>query len=92
MHHPGDEIVGQGAATAAKYAWDTQKIKEMHDTWRMAPSIGRKAVMGALTLYLDLTNLFLFILHFFGDRHRGGRIGDRFAPWLISEAFLFHDG
>ena len=84
------KFVGQGAATAAKYAWETQKIKEMHDRWRTAPSIGRKAAMGALTLYLDLTNGFLFILRFFGDRHRGGRIGDRSAPWLISDAFLFH--
>ena len=29
---------------------------------------GRKAVMGALTLYLDFINLFLFLLHFMGDR------------------------
>jgi FtsH-binding integral membrane protein len=29
---------------------------------------GRKAVMGALTLYLDFINLFLFLLRFLGDR------------------------
>jgi uncharacterized protein len=29
---------------------------------------GRKAVMGALTLYLDFINLFMFLLRFLGDR------------------------
>ena len=29
---------------------------------------GRKAVMGALSLYLDFINLFLFLLRLFGDR------------------------
>jgi uncharacterized protein len=29
---------------------------------------GRKAVMGALQLYLDFINLFLFLLRFMGDR------------------------
>jgi len=29
---------------------------------------GRKAVMGALTLYLDFINLFMFMLQFLGDR------------------------
>jgi FtsH-binding integral membrane protein len=29
---------------------------------------GGKAVMGALTLYLDFINLFLFLLRFMGDR------------------------
>jgi len=28
----------------------------------------RKAIMGALTLYLDFINLFLFLLRFLGDR------------------------
>ena len=31
-------------------------------------AMGRKAVMGALTLYLDFINLFLFLLRFMGDR------------------------
>ena len=30
--------------------------------------VGRKAVMGALTLYLDFINLFLFMLRILGDR------------------------
>jgi FtsH-binding integral membrane protein len=49
-------------------AWDTQKIKEMYDVNDDGTIIGRKAVMGALTLYLDFINLFLFLLRFMGDR------------------------
>jgi uncharacterized protein len=49
-------------------AWDTQKIKEMYDTNDDGTVSGRKAVMGALTLYLDFINLFLFLLRFMGDR------------------------
>jgi FtsH-binding integral membrane protein len=49
-------------------AWDTQKIKEMYDANDDGTVSGRKAVMGALTLYLDFINLFLFMLRFLGDR------------------------
>ena len=49
-------------------AWDTQKIKEMFYPQEDGTVVGRKAVMGALTLYLDFINLFLFMLRFFGDR------------------------
>jgi FtsH-binding integral membrane protein len=49
-------------------AWDTQKIKEMYDPMEDGTVVGRKAVMGALTLYLDFINLFLFMLRFLGDR------------------------
>jgi FtsH-binding integral membrane protein len=49
-------------------AWDTQKIKEMYDVNDDGTVSGRKAVMGALTLYLDFINLFLFMLRFLGDR------------------------
>ncbi len=49
-------------------AWDTQKIKEMYDVNDDGTVSGRKAVMGALTLYLDFINLFLFMLRFMGDR------------------------
>ena len=49
-------------------AWDTQKIKEMYDVNDDGTVAGRKAVMGALTLYLDFINLFLFLLRFMGDR------------------------
>ena len=49
-------------------AWDTQKIKEMYSVNDDGTVAGRKAVMGALTLYLDFINLFLFLLRFLGDR------------------------
>ena len=49
-------------------AWDTQKIKEMYDSNDDGTVSGRKSVMGALTLYLDFINLFLFMLRFMGDR------------------------
>jgi FtsH-binding integral membrane protein len=49
-------------------AWDTQRIKEMYDVNDDGTASGRKAVMGALTLYLDFINLFLFLLRFLGDR------------------------
>jgi uncharacterized protein len=49
-------------------AWDTQKIKEMYDPMEDGTLAGRKSIMGALTLYLDFINLFLFMLRFLGDR------------------------
>ena len=49
-------------------AWDTQRIKEMYDPMEDGTIVGRKAVMGALSLYLDFINLFLFLLRLLGDR------------------------
>ena len=49
-------------------AWDTQRIKEMYDPQEDGTATGRKAVMGALQLYLDFINLFMFLLRFLGDR------------------------
>jgi FtsH-binding integral membrane protein len=49
-------------------AWDTQKVKEMFDSRDDTDSAGRKAVMGALSLYLDFINLFLMLLRLVGDR------------------------
>jgi len=49
-------------------AWDTQRIKETYNVNDDGTMVGRKAVMGALTLYLDFINLFLFLLRFMGDR------------------------
>ncbi|GIK82613.1 MAG: Bax inhibitor-1/YccA family protein [Pseudorhodoplanes sp.] len=53
---------------AGMTAWDTQKIKEMYDVQDDGTVAGRKAVMGALQLYLDFINLFLFLLRLLGDR------------------------
>ena len=47
-------------------AWDTQQIKTMALTAPDAAA-GRLAVLGALTLYLDFINMFLYLLRFFGD-------------------------
>ena len=49
-------------------AWDTQKIKEMYDVNDDGTVSGRKAIMGALSLYLDFINLFLMLLRLVGDR------------------------
>ncbi|SIS49294.1 Bax inhibitor-1/YccA family protein [Insolitispirillum peregrinum] len=49
-------------------AYDTQKIKEMYYEADSAEMASKKAVMGALTLYMDFINLFLMLLRFFGDR------------------------
>ena len=49
-------------------AYDTQRIKEMYSAMDDGTIAGRKAVMGALSLYLDFINLFLMLLRIFGDR------------------------
>jgi hypothetical protein len=49
-------------------AYDTQRIKEMYNVQDDGTVTGRKAVMGALSLYLDFINLFLMLLRIFGDR------------------------
>ncbi|MDN2565637.1 Bax inhibitor-1/YccA family protein [Aquibium sp. A9E412] len=49
-------------------AYDTQQIKEMYYEGDGAAVAGRKAIMGALRLYLDFINLFMFLLQFLGNR------------------------
>ena len=49
-------------------AYDTQKIKNMYSSSDTGELMGKKAVMGALTLYLDFINLFLMLLRLFGQR------------------------
>jgi uncharacterized protein len=49
-------------------AWDTQRIKEMYFAGDDDVIAGKKAIMGALALYLDFLNLFLFMLQFLGQR------------------------
>ncbi|MEP6826466.1 MAG: Bax inhibitor-1/YccA family protein [Aestuariivirga sp.] len=48
--------------------YDTQRIKNMYYQGSDSVSIGRMAVMGALTLYLDFINMFVMLLRLFGDR------------------------
>lgn len=51
-------------------AYDTQAIKQMSFQYRDAESQKKGAIMGALKLYLDFINLFLFILRMSGDRRK----------------------
>jgi FtsH-binding integral membrane protein len=49
-------------------AWDTQQIKEMYyegDDYEMG---SKKAIMGALRLYLDFINLFMMLMQLLGTR------------------------
>ncbi|MBD5334764.1 MAG: Bax inhibitor-1/YccA family protein [Bacteroides sp.] len=48
-------------------AWDTQKIKQMALT-TPASYVGHLATIGALNLYLDFINLFLYLLRLFGNQ------------------------
>ena len=49
-------------------AYDTQRIKEMYYVGDDATVAGRKAIMGALSLYLDFINMFIMLLSLFGSR------------------------
>ena len=50
-------------------AWDTQRIKQLY--WEGDDTLvaGRKAIMGALSLYLNFINMFMFMLQLFGNRN-----------------------
>ncbi|MXY38552.1 MAG: Bax inhibitor-1/YccA family protein [Rhodospirillaceae bacterium] len=49
-------------------AYDTQRIKSMYAAADGTAVMTRKAIMGALQLYLDFVNLFLMLLMLFGNR------------------------
>ena len=52
-------------------AWDTQNIKNTYIQHAQAMDqewLGKAAIMGALNLYLDFINLFMFLLQFLGNR------------------------
>lgn len=70
MHSSTMELIISGAGVLifiGLTAWDTQQIKNMA---MMAPmeSAGKLSTIGALNLYLDFINLFLYLLRFFGSR------------------------
>jgi hypothetical protein len=48
-------------------AYDTQKIKSMYDYVSGTEMQGKMVIMGALNLYLDFINMFLFLLRLFGS-------------------------
>ena len=50
-------------------AYDTQKIKQSYNEADGSEIMTKKAVFGALRLYLDFINLFLFLLRLFGNRN-----------------------
>ncbi|HVJ52777.1 MAG TPA: Bax inhibitor-1/YccA family protein [Aliidongia sp.] len=49
-------------------AWDTQRIKEQYYQGAYGDVIAKQALLGALMLYLDFINLFMFLLQFMGQR------------------------
>jgi FtsH-binding integral membrane protein len=52
-------------------AYDTQKIKTeyiAHAAHADTEWLGKAAIMGALSLYLDFINMFMFLLQLFGNR------------------------
>jgi FtsH-binding integral membrane protein len=49
-------------------AYDTQRIKSMYYAGDAMATSAKKAIMGALSLYLDFINMFMFLLQFMGNR------------------------
>jgi len=49
-------------------AYDTQQIKEVYYEGDDAAVQGKKAVFGALSLYIDFINMFQFLLSLLGGR------------------------
>jgi len=49
-------------------AYDTQKIKSVYLQVAGSDFMGKSVIMGALQLYLDFLNMFLFLLRFMGNR------------------------
>jgi uncharacterized protein len=53
---------------AALTAYDMQKLKQINEQGLTGEAEGRAAILGALSLYLDFINLFLFLLRIFGQQ------------------------
>src|SRR5262249_25133432 len=49
-------------------AWDTQRIKEVYLVSDPGDVLTKKALIGALALYLDFVNLFVMLLQLVGQR------------------------
>jgi hypothetical protein len=49
-------------------AYDTQRIKSLYFQVAGSDMMGKTAIMGALSLYLDFVNMFTFLLQFMGSR------------------------
>ena len=49
-------------------AYDTQRLKREYEYLRGTEFAGKAIILGALSLYLDFINMFLFLLRLFGRR------------------------
>ena len=49
-------------------AYDTQAVRQIYYGSDNEDTIGRKAIVGALNLYLDFINMFIYLLRLMGDR------------------------
>ena len=49
-------------------AYDTQRLKTEYSMYRGTEYAGKAIILGALSLYLDFINMFLFLLRFMGSR------------------------
>jgi FtsH-binding integral membrane protein len=70
LHSSGLELLltfGGVLLFAGLTAYDTQRLKRMFEQGEVS---GSMPLVGALTLYLDFINMFLFLLRFTGDRRR----------------------
>lgn len=55
-------------AFTALTAYDTQKIREIYMDSDNSDTLTRKAISGALALYMDFINMFIALLNLFGER------------------------
>jgi uncharacterized protein len=61
-------VMGVGIFTGLT-AYDTQKLKDVYESYSSdGTALAQSAVRGALSLYLDFINLFLYLLRLMGDR------------------------
>lgn len=60
-------VIGVGIFTGLA-AYDTQKIRQIYYEQDTGDVSSRKAIYGALSLYLDFINLFIYMLRLLGDR------------------------
>ena len=69
---PLDLVISLGGVLifAGLTAWDTQRLKAMYFQVGGTAYAEKTAIMGALTLYLDFINMFMFLLRFMGDQRR----------------------
>jgi len=49
-------------------AYDTQRLKDQYSYVGGTDMAGKAVILGALQLYLDFINMFMFLLRFMGDR------------------------